>query len=107
MKALTDLIFTSDCFYSILRVTTPLLFASMGAVVSDVAGVPNIALEGLMLMAAFAGMFFSGTPFTITCEPTSLVGFNKMGFICTHGSIPAASACITCALPISSPSFVI
>lgn len=59
MKALTDLIFTSDFFYSILRVTTPLLFASMGAVVSDVAGVPNIALEGMMLMAAFAGMFFS------------------------------------------------
>lgn len=59
MKAFTDLIFTSDFFYSILRVTTPLLFASMGAVVSDVAGVPNIALEGMMLMAAFAGMFFS------------------------------------------------
>lgn len=59
MKALTDLIFTSDFFYSILRVTTPLLFASMGAVVSDVAGVPNIALEGMMLMAAFAGMYFS------------------------------------------------
>ena len=39
MKALTDLIFTSDFFYSILRVTTPLLFASMGAVVSDVAGI--------------------------------------------------------------------
>lgn len=59
MKAFTDLIFTSDFFYSILRVATPLLFASMGAVVSDVAGVPNIALEGMMLMAAFAGMFFS------------------------------------------------
>lgn len=59
MKAFTDLIFTTDFFYSILRVTTPLLFASMGAVVSDVAGVPNIALEGMMLIAAFAGMFFS------------------------------------------------
>ena len=45
MKALADLIFTSDFFYSIFRVATPLLFASMGAVVSDVAGVPNIALE--------------------------------------------------------------
>ena len=59
MKAFTDLIFTTDFFYSILRVTTPLLFASMAAVVSDVAGVPNIALEGIMLIAAFAGMFFS------------------------------------------------
>ncbi|MBS6914255.1 MAG: ABC transporter permease, partial [Clostridium sp.] len=59
MKALADLIFTSDFFYSIFRVATPLLFASMGAVVSDVAGVPNIALEGMMLIAAFAGMYFS------------------------------------------------
>ena len=59
MKPFMDLIFTTDFFYSIFRVTTPLLFASMGAVISDVAGVPNIALEGMMLIAAFAGMFFS------------------------------------------------
>lgn len=59
MKEFTGLIFTSDFFYSILRVTTPILFASMGAVISDVAGVPNIALEGMMLIAAFAGMYFS------------------------------------------------
>ena len=59
MKAFMDLIFTTDFFYSIFRVTTPLLFASMGAVISDVAGVPNIALEGMMLIATFAGMFFS------------------------------------------------
>lgn len=59
MKAFMDLVFTSDFFYSIFRVTTPLLFASMGAVISDVAGVPNIALEGIMLIAAFVGMYFS------------------------------------------------
>ena len=45
-------------------------------------------------------------PFTITCEPVWSVGFNKIGFMHTRGSIPAASACMTCALPISSPSFV-
>ena len=59
MNAFMRLIFTSDFFYSIFRVTTPLLFASMGAVLSDIAGVPNIALEGMMLIAAFAGMYFS------------------------------------------------
>lgn len=59
MKGFADLIFSVDFVYSIFRVMTPLLFASMGAVISDVAGVPNIALEGLMLMAAFAGMYFS------------------------------------------------
>ena len=48
-----------------------------------------------------------GSPFTITCEPQSLVGFNKIGFMATSGSIPAASACTTCALPISAPVRVI
>lgn len=52
-------VFTSEFFYSVLRVTTPILFAAMGAVVSNVAGVPNIALEGIMLIAAFCGMLFS------------------------------------------------
>lgn len=59
MKEFAKLVLSSDFVYSIFRVTTPLLFASMGAVISDIAGVPNIALEGLMLMAAFAGMYFS------------------------------------------------
>lgn len=59
MKDFLNLVFTSDFLYSILRVTTPLFFAAMGAVISDLAGVPNIALEGLMLIAAFSGMYFS------------------------------------------------
>ena len=50
---------------------------------------------------SFAGIFFNGVPFTITCEPTSLVGFKSIGFIHISGSIMAASACMTCALPIS------
>lgn len=59
MGELGQLIFRADFLNSIFRVTTPLMFAGMGAVISDVAGVPNIALEGLMLIAAFAGMYFS------------------------------------------------
>ncbi|EOS42737.1 hypothetical protein C810_04319 [Lachnospiraceae bacterium A2] len=58
MKGFINLIVSTDFVYSIFRVMTPLLFASMGAVISDVAGAPNIALEGLMLMAAFSGMYF-------------------------------------------------
>ena len=45
-------------------------------------------------------------PLTMTCEPSSSVGFRRIGFMHTIGSIPAASACTTCALPISRPSFV-
>lgn len=36
----------------------------------------------------------------------SPVGFMRMGFISADGSMPAASACIACALPISRPSRV-
>ena len=43
----------------------------------------------------------------MTWEPVSLVGFKRMGFISTEGLMPAASACITWARPISSPSSVI
>ena len=47
------------------------------------------------------------SPLTITCEPLSLVGFSRIGFISTLGSMLAASACTTCARPISAPSAVI
>ncbi|WP_041077306.1 ABC transporter permease [Thermotoga caldifontis] len=42
-------------WYSVLRVSTPLLFAVMAALVSSVAGSINIGIEGMMLMAAFWG----------------------------------------------------
>jgi ABC-type uncharacterized transport system permease subunit len=45
--------------YSVLRVTTPILFATLGALVSDKAGVMNIALEGIMLVSALCAVIFS------------------------------------------------
>ena len=52
-------ILSTQFVYSILRVSTPLIFATLGALLSDVSGVINIALEGMMLMSAFWGVMVS------------------------------------------------
>lgn len=59
MPDLLGIIFSTDFAYSVLRVTTPILFAAMAAVVANTAGTPNIALEGIMLFSAFVGVVVS------------------------------------------------
>src|SRR5258708_6514493 len=44
----------SQLLASTCRVSTPLIFAALGGLLSERAGVINIALEGLMLIGAFA-----------------------------------------------------
>jgi simple sugar transport system permease protein len=52
-------IFSTTFLAAVLRVTTPILLPSLGALISDRAGVINIGLEGTMLIAAFTGVAFS------------------------------------------------
>lgn len=59
MDMLLDMVFSTDFGFSIIRVTTPILLAALGAVISDRAGIVNIGLEGIMLMAALAGVLIS------------------------------------------------
>lgn len=54
--ALTSIAFLA----AVLRIATPYLFAALGGVVAERAGVPNIALEGQMLSAAAVGVLVSG-----------------------------------------------
>ena len=44
---------------AVLRVTTPILLAALGVLISDRAGVLNIGVEGMMLSGAFAGVVAS------------------------------------------------
>jgi ABC-type uncharacterized transport system permease subunit len=48
-------IFDAALLASMLIITTPILLASLGEVVSERAGVLNVGLEGMMLMGAFFG----------------------------------------------------
>ena len=47
--------FNTDFFLSTLRITAPILFATLGAVVGEKAGVSNIGLEGIMMISALFG----------------------------------------------------
>ena len=66
MDSLFSAIFSADFISSVLRLSTPILFAGLAALITDKAGVINIGLEGIMLSAALAGVVgsaFGGNAF--------------------------------------------
>ncbi len=61
-----DLLLDPSFAASIPRFVTPILLAALGGALCERAGVFNIALEGFLLMGAFAavlGSYFSGSPY--------------------------------------------
>lgn len=66
-------IFTNPLFYKLtLTASTPLLFASLGGVFSEITGVVNIALEGIMLLGAFSSVvitYYTGNVWLGFCYP--------------------------------------
>jgi len=60
VEAILNSIFSATYLAAVLRISTPLLFAALAALISAKAGVINIGLEGIMLTAAFAGATIGG-----------------------------------------------
>ncbi|MFZ6776844.1 ABC transporter permease [Undibacterium sp. Ji83W] len=51
--------FAATMVVAIMRASTPIVFAALGGLISDLAGSINVALEGIMLVAAFFGVIVS------------------------------------------------
>ena len=52
MLSFLKMMLTPEFFFSILRISAPILFATLGAIVVEKAGFCNIGLEGIMMFAA-------------------------------------------------------
>lgn len=59
MEALLKVDFWVDFGFSVLRMSTPIIYCAMGALISRQAGAMNIALEGIMLTSALTGVVVS------------------------------------------------
>lgn len=69
MSDLIDSLLSLTFLAQVLRITMPYALAAMGGSVSERSGVTNIALEGIMLMGAFAaaaGAYDSGGAITVS-----------------------------------------
>lgn len=58
-----EMILTPEFYSTMIRVATPLILATMGAVITSNAGITNIGLEGVMLTSALTGVLASAFGF--------------------------------------------
>lgn len=65
LSTIFSFVFLTDWLIATIRMATPLLLAALGGIISERAGIVNIALEGMMLMGALfgtVGAHYSGSP---------------------------------------------
>ncbi|GLR55040.1 ABC transporter permease [Shinella yambaruensis] len=52
-----EILFTASFWVAVIRIASPLIFATMGELICERAGVLNLGIEGIMTVGAFAGWF--------------------------------------------------
>jgi simple sugar transport system permease protein len=55
MSALFDILMTASFWAAAIRIASPLIFATMGELICERAGVLNLGIEGIMVIGAFSG----------------------------------------------------
>ena len=55
MSTLVDIIASAGLWAAVLRIATPLIFGTLGALLCERAGVPNLGIEGIMTFGAMIG----------------------------------------------------
>lgn len=69
MNNIMELISSSSFLFSIIRVSTPITFAALAALITRRAGITNLAIEGTMLISALTGVLVSAS------TGSALIGF--------------------------------
>ena len=59
MNDLLSHIFSAGFIFIVIRVGTPLVYASMSSYIGNLAGISNIAVDGIMNFGALFGVYFS------------------------------------------------
>jgi general nucleoside transport system permease protein len=57
MSEVWDILISASFWAAAIRIASPLIFATMGELICERAGVLNLGIEGIMVMGAFAGWF--------------------------------------------------
>ncbi len=55
MTDLLDILLSASFWAALVRIASPLIFATMGELICERAGVLNLGIEGIMVFGAFAG----------------------------------------------------
>lgn len=58
---ISEILLSPDFLFVVLRVTTPILFATLAVLMAARSGIFNIAVEGIMLTSALVGVIISAT----------------------------------------------
>ena len=71
-----EILFTASFWAAAIRIASPLIFATMGELICERAGVLNLGIEGIMVAGAFAGWMavYSGTGLWAGVGVAMLVG---------------------------------